>query len=40
MEGRFTLIQLEKEFIAADNIKGLYTKLEHIQQRKGYKSKK
>ena len=28
MEGRFTLIQPEKEFIVTDNIKGYYAKLE------------
>jgi hypothetical protein len=28
MEGRFTLIQLEKKFIVTDNIKGFYAKLE------------
>jgi hypothetical protein len=28
MEGRFTLIQPEKEFIVTDNIKGFYAKLE------------
>ena len=30
MEGRFTLIQPEKEFIMNDNIKGFYAKLEQI----------
>jgi len=36
MEGKFALIQSEKEFIVHDNIKGLYEKLEQtdIQQCK------
>jgi hypothetical protein len=28
MEGRFTLVQREKEFIVTDNVKGFYAKLE------------
>jgi hypothetical protein len=40
MEGRFTLIQPEKEFIVTDNIKGFYAKLEQrdiYSSVKGYK---
>ena len=33
VEGRFTLIQLEKEFIVTDNIKGFYAKLEQTDIR-------
>ena len=33
MEGRFTLIQPEKEFIVNDNIKGFYAKLEQTDIR-------
>jgi hypothetical protein len=41
MEGRFTLIQPEKEFIATDNIKGFYAKLEQnvYSSVKGQKSR-
>jgi hypothetical protein len=41
MEGRFTLIQPEKEFIVTDIIKGFYAKLEQkiYSCVKGYKSR-